>query len=127
MGGYTFSGESVPRIEIDDAIWERLCERARQLGCDAESLAQSLLADSLQQKHALTEPLWDEVRRLLNETIAARGRQTVSEERPVLTPQLVDQWHSLLDRLMQKLGVAPEAVEADITAAFEEYRRECSS
>jgi lipocalin len=39
-------------IEIDDAVWERLCEKARQLGCDAEVLAQSLLAESLQQECA---------------------------------------------------------------------------
>jgi hypothetical protein len=60
-GGYTFGGESMARtIEIDDAIWEQLCEQARQLGCDANALAQNLLADSLQQKHALTQQLSDE-------------------------------------------------------------------
>jgi hypothetical protein len=114
-------------IEIDDAIWEQLCEHARQLGCDAEALAQNLLADSLQQKHAHIQQLWDEVRRLLNEMISAQARPTVSEARSVLTPQLVDQWHALMDRLLRELNIAPESIEADITAALDEYRRECSS
>lgn len=114
-------------IEIEDAIWEQLCEHARQLGCDAEALAQSLLADSLQQKHAHIQQLWDEVRRLLNEMSSAQARPTVSEARPILTPQSVDQWHALMDRLLQELNIAPESIEADITAAFDEYRRECSS
>jgi uncharacterized protein YjiS (DUF1127 family) len=114
-------------IEIDDAVWERLCEKAQQLGCDAEALAQSLLADSLQQERAQTEPLWGEVRRLLNEMTGSRARQTVSQQRLVLTPQLVDQWQSLMDRLIQDVGITPEEIEADITAAFEEYRRGCSS
>lgn len=118
----------MPRtIEIDDAIWERLCEQARQLGCDANALAQNLLVDSLQGKHAQIEQLWDEVRRFLNEMVGTQERPTDSEERPVLTPQLVDQWHSLMDRLIRELDIAPESIEADITAAFEEYRRECSS
>jgi hypothetical protein len=114
-------------IEIDDATWERLCEQARQLGCDAEALAQNLLADSLQQKHAHTQQLWDEVRRLLNAMTGAPAQPTVSETHPVLTLQLVDQWHALMDRLIQELDIAPESIEADITAAFDEYRRECSS
>ena len=118
----------MPRtIEIDDAIWEQLCEHARQLGCDAEALAQSLLADSLQGKHAQTELLWDEVRRLLNEMTVVQAHPAAPEARPILTPQLVDQWHSLMDRLIWELDIAPESIEADITAAFEEYRRECSS
>ena len=108
-------------------MWERLCEKARQLGCDAEALAQSLLANSLHQERAQTELLWGEVRHLLHEMTGARGRQTVSEPHLVLTPQLVDRWHSLMDRLMQELGITPEEIEADITAAFEEYRRGCSS
>ncbi|MCL6535795.1 MAG: lipocalin family protein [Armatimonadetes bacterium] len=114
-------------IEIDDAIWEQLCEQARQLGCDANALAQNLLAGSLQQKHAHIQQLWDEVRRLLNEMTGAQARPTVSEARSVLTPPLVDQWHALMDRLMRELNIAPESIEADITAAFDEYRRECSS
>jgi hypothetical protein len=121
-------GESVPRtIQIDDAIWEQLCEHARQLGCNAEALAQNLLADSLQGKHAQTHQLWDEVRRLLNEMTGAQARPTASETHPILTPQMVDQWHALMDRLIQELDIAPESIEADITAAFDEYRRECSS
>jgi hypothetical protein len=121
-------GENMARtIEIEDAIWEQLCEHARQLGCDAEALAQNLLADSLQQKHAHIQQLWDEVRRLLNEMSSAQARPTVSEARSVLTPQLVDQWHALMDRLLRELNIAPESIEADITAAFDEYRRECSS
>lgn len=114
-------------IEIEDAIWEQLCEHARQLGCDAEALAQNLLADSLQQKHAHIQQLWDEMRRLLNEMSSAQARPTVSEARSVLTLQLVDQWHALMDRLLRELNIAPESIEADITAAFDEYRRECSS
>jgi 3-oxoacyl-[acyl-carrier-protein] synthase III len=114
-------------IEIDDAVWERLCEKARQLGCDAEVLAQSLLAESLQQECAQAEPLWGEARRLLNEMTGSRERQTVEEGRLVLTPQLAVQWHSLMDRLIGELGITPEEIEADITHAFEEYRRECSS
>jgi len=128
LGRYTLSGESVPRtIEIDDAMWERLCEKAQQLGCDAEALARSLLADSLQHDRAQTAQLWGEARRLLSEMAGAQSRKAVSENRPVLTPQLVDQWHSLMDRLIQELGMTPEEIEADITKAFEEYRRECLS
>jgi hypothetical protein len=114
-------------IEIDDAIWEQLCEQARQLGCDANALAQNLLADSLQQKHALTQQLWDEACRLLNEMSSAQAHPTASEARPILTPQLLNQWHSLMNRLIRELDIAPESIEADITAAFDEYRRECSS
>ena len=126
--GYTFGGESIARtIEIDDAIWEQLCEQARRLGCDANALAQNLLADSLQQKHALTQQLWDEACRLLNEMSSAQAHPTALEARPILTPQLLNQWHSLMDRLIRELDIAPESIEADITAAFDEYRRECSS
>lgn len=86
-----------------------------------------LLAGSLQQKHAHIQQLWDEVRRLLNEMTGTQACPTVLEARSVLTPQLVDQWHALMDRLLRELNIAPESIEADITAAFDEYRRECSS
>jgi hypothetical protein len=32
-----------------------------------------------------------------------------------------------MDRLLRELNIAPESIEADVAAAFDEYRRECSS
>jgi hypothetical protein len=73
-----------------------------------------MLADSLQQGCSQAAQLWSEARRLLHEMTGAQSRKEISDERPVLTPRLVDQWHSLMDRLIQELGMTPEEIEADI-------------
>ncbi len=113
-------------IEVDETVWQRLREQASRLGCDTDALARRLIESSLQGETP-TDSRTEALRRLLDEMIVWLQAETPSEPRPRLTPELVDRWHFLMDRVIQDLGVSPESVEADITAAFEEYRAECSS
>lgn len=82
-------------IELDESEWEPLKRAAAQLNCTEAEFARRMLRQTLQH---ITHP----------------------------TAEWQQQLDALLSRVQQQtMHHPPEEVEADITAAYEEYRREC--
>jgi hypothetical protein len=82
------------QVQLDDREWEPLQALAARLGCSEAELARRLLRQILM---------------------------------PVNPPSLEWQqrWDALLQQVHQRTAhIPPEEAEADITKAFEEYRRE---
>jgi hypothetical protein len=83
------------QVQLDEREWEPLQALAARLGCSEAELA----------------------RRLLRQILA-----------PVNPPsaEWQQRWDALLQQAHQRTAhIPPEEAEADITEAFEEYRREC--
>lgn len=85
------------RVQLDEREWEPLQALAARLGCSEAELARRLL------------------------------RQILMPVNPP-SPEWQQRWDALLQQVHQRTAhIPPEEVEADITEAFEEYRRECGS
>ncbi|MEN3001571.1 MAG: hypothetical protein ABDI19_06980 [Armatimonadota bacterium] len=85
------------QIQLDAQEWEPLKELAARLGCTEADVARRLL------------------------------RQVLMRVSPP-SAEWQQRWDALLQQVHQYTArIPPEEVEADITAAFEEYRRECGS
>jgi hypothetical protein len=87
----------VLRITVEDQDWERLQQAAARLNCSAEEFVSRTFHYLLQR---------------------------------VAPPD--QEWQARFDRLLQQVhahtsAFTPEEIEADTTAAWEEYRRECGA
>ncbi|BCW95362.1 MAG: hypothetical protein WHS44_00525 [Fimbriimonadales bacterium] len=85
------------QIKVNEQDWERLQDVAARLGCTAEEYVERTLRNLLVQ---------------------------------VLPPS--EEWQQRFDALLQQIRqhtaqFSPEEIEAEITAAWEEYRKECGS
>jgi hypothetical protein len=87
----------VLRITVEDQDWERLQQAAARLNCSAEEFVSRTLHHLLQR-------------------VAAPDHE----------------WQARFDHLLQQVrartsAFTSEEIEADITAAWEEYKKECES
>ncbi len=117
-------------IEMDEQAWQQLRERAEQLHCKPGELVRDVLAEWLQSTQrapnaSLTRQL-DELHIMLDRLIQELGIEPSVVDSLTLNERLLERWQALMNELMQRLGIEPSEIEADITAAYEEYRSRCS-
>ena len=115
-------------IEIDEPAWQQLRQRAEQLRREPSELVRDVLAEWLQSAQTtptMTRQL-DEMHIMLDRLIQELGIESAVPDSPALNRLLLDRWQAFMDELMQRLGVEPSEIEADITAAYEEYRAQCA-
>jgi|FaiFalDrversion2_1042247.scaffolds.fasta_scaffold03947_2 hypothetical protein len=117
-------------IEVDEQAWQQLRERAAQLHCEPGELARDVLAEWLQSTHrtpdtSLARQL-DEIHTMLDRMVQELGIESSVVDSLTLSEPLLERWQALMGELMQRLGVEPSEIEADITAAYEEYRSQCA-